>query len=211
MVALDAKGLRALSHPVRGRLVGLLRRHGPATATQLAERLGLNSGATSYHLRQLAAAGLIEDDAERGNARERWWRSVYQAQSFNGGELLRQEPEVAVGYLQAVANAYASAVQQTLNGFETMPETWRELVDLSDWPLLLTPEEAGELRQELGSVLGRYRRADTEAAADAPGGAERLVVITQLLPEPGGVALEQAQSEEQGQGQRSRDSRGEGE
>jgi DNA-binding transcriptional ArsR family regulator len=184
-VALDAKGLRALTHPVRGQLLGLLRRHGPATATQLADRLGLNSGATSYHLRQLAAAGLIEDDAERGNARERWWRSVYQRQSFQGGELLRQDPEIAVGYLQAVATAYASRVQQSLNAFETMPEPWREQLDLSDWPLLLTRDEAAELRRELGALLGRYRRADTEAAADAPAGAERVLAITQLLPEPG--------------------------
>jgi len=184
VVALDGKGLRALAHPVRGQLVGLLRRHGPATATQLAERLGLNSGATSYHLRQLAAAGLIEDDAERGNARERWWRSVYRGQSFSGGELTAQEPELAVGYLQAVANAYASRTQQTLNEFETMPRTWRELVDLSDCPLLLTPAEARELGQELASLIGRYRRADGPQAADAPAQAERVLVITQLLPEP---------------------------
>ena len=195
-VALDAGGLRALTHPVRGQLVGLLRRHGPATATQLAERLGLNSGATSYHLRQLAAVGLIEDDAERGNGRERWWRSVYREQSFAGGELLRQEPEVAVGYLQAVATAYASRVQQALNEFETMPSAWRERLDLSDRPLLLTREEAEELQRELAFVLDRYRRADTEEAGDAPAGAERVVVITQLLPEPGGVESDEVESDE---------------
>ncbi|MBG7702409.1 helix-turn-helix transcriptional regulator [Streptomyces sp. MC1] len=55
-VALDAKGLRSLAHPVRVQLLGLLRTHGPATATQLPDRLGLNSGATSYHLRRLATA-----------------------------------------------------------------------------------------------------------------------------------------------------------
>ncbi|WP_428995029.1 helix-turn-helix domain-containing protein [Kribbella qitaiheensis] len=39
---------------MRNRMLGLLRVHGPATATTLAERLGVNTGATSYHLRQLA-------------------------------------------------------------------------------------------------------------------------------------------------------------
>src|SRR5579863_2837206 len=68
-VNLDAKGLRALAHPVRVQLVDLLRRHGPSTATQLAERTGLTSGATSYHLRQLAASGFIVEDPDRGNAR----------------------------------------------------------------------------------------------------------------------------------------------
>ena len=56
----DIAGLRALSHPVRLRMLGLLRTEGPATATTLAQRLDLNTGATSYHLRQLAQHGFIE-------------------------------------------------------------------------------------------------------------------------------------------------------
>src|SRR5688500_6844050 len=77
-LTLDTRSLRALAHPVRVRLLTLLREDGGSTATKLAERLQLNSGATSYHLRQLAAAGLVEEDADRGNARERWWRSVHR-------------------------------------------------------------------------------------------------------------------------------------
>ena len=67
----DTRQLRVLAHPLRSRLVGALRFHGPATATQLAARLGTNSGATSYHLRQLAEVGLVEDDAERSSGRDR--------------------------------------------------------------------------------------------------------------------------------------------
>ena len=73
----DAAGLKALAHPVRLRMLGMLRIDGPATATSLAARLGLNSGATSYHLRQLADHGFIVDDQERGNGRERWWRAAH--------------------------------------------------------------------------------------------------------------------------------------
>ena len=58
--------LKALSHPVRLRMLGLLRIEGPATATSLAARLGLNTGATSYHLRHLAQHGFIVDDARAG-------------------------------------------------------------------------------------------------------------------------------------------------
>ncbi|MGB0191497.1 MAG: helix-turn-helix domain-containing protein, partial [Nocardioides sp.] len=43
--------LKALTHPVRVRMLGMLRIDGPATSTTLAQRLGLNTGATSYHLR----------------------------------------------------------------------------------------------------------------------------------------------------------------
>src|SRR3954451_3150177 len=69
----SAARVRAAAHPLRLRLLELLR-EGPATASQLARRLGENSGATSYHLRVLAKHGLIEEEVERGNGRDRWWR-----------------------------------------------------------------------------------------------------------------------------------------
>ena len=183
-VVLDAKGLRALAHPVRVQLVGLLRKHGPSTATRLAERLGVNSGTASYHLRQLGAAGLVEEDTERGNARERWWRSVHQRTWFNDPELVEREPEAALAYLQSVAATYTSRTQQALNELQTMPRVWRDTFDMSDWPLRLTPEEASALYEELRAVISRYRQDTPGAAAQAPEGAERVSVITHLLPEP---------------------------
>ncbi|MFD8010860.1 ArsR/SmtB family transcription factor [Streptomyces sp. NPDC058955] len=182
-VVLDAKGLRALAHPIRVQVVGLLRKHGPSTATRLAERLGVNSGTASYHLRQLGAAGFVEEDTERGNARERWWRSVHRTIWFDDPELAEREPEAALAYQQSVAALYALRTQQTLNGLQTMPPAWRHTFDLSDWALRLTPEETGELYRELAAVIARYRRDLPETAASAPEGAERVAVITQILPE----------------------------
>ncbi|MEV0095007.1 helix-turn-helix domain-containing protein [Streptomyces sp. NPDC050738] len=182
-IVLDAKGLRALAHPVRVQLVGLLRQHGPSTATRLAERLGVNSGTASYHLRQLGAAGFVEEDTGRGNARERWWRSLHQMTYLDDPELTEREPEAALTYLQSVAATYTLRAQRALNELQTMPPEWRDTFDMSDWPLRLTPEEAASLRQELHTVLARYRRETPEAAANAPEGAERVSVITHLLPE----------------------------
>ncbi|MFE2292320.1 ArsR/SmtB family transcription factor [Streptomyces sp. NPDC059452] len=182
-VVLDAKGLRALAHPVRVQLVGLLRKYGPSTATRLAERLGVNSGTASYHLRQLGAAGFVEEDTERGNARERWWRSVHRTFWFSDPELAEQEPEAALAYRQSVAAIYSLRTQRTLNELQTMPRAWRNTFDMSDWALRLTPEEATALERELTEVITRYRRDDPEAAASAPEGAERVAVITQILPE----------------------------
>ncbi|MFF2852541.1 ArsR/SmtB family transcription factor [Streptomyces sp. NPDC058001] len=182
-VVLDARGLRALAHPLRVQLVRLLRKYGPSTATRLAERLGVNSGTASYHLRQLGAAGFVEEDAERGNARERWWRSVHQTTELNDRELADREPEAALAYLQSVAATYTLRTQQTLNELQTLPHAWRGTFDMSDWPLRLTPEEAISLRQELRAVIALYRRDTPDAAASAPKGAERVCVITHILPE----------------------------
>ncbi|MEU6237659.1 helix-turn-helix domain-containing protein [Kitasatospora sp. NPDC047058] len=186
VVVLDAKGLRALAHPVRVQLVGLLRRHGPSTATRLAERMGLTSGATSYHLRQLAAAGFVAEDPERGNARERWWKPLHQVTWWADRDLADEEPEAAIAYLRSIVAANALTTQRALNAFETMPREWRHSFDFSDWSLRLTPEEARSLADEVAEVIGRYRRSD--AADAAPEGAERVAVVLQVLPDPEGGA-----------------------
>lgn len=183
VAVLDAKGLRALAHPVRLQLVGLLRKYGPSTVTRLAERLGVHSGTASYHLRQLGAAGFVEEDAERGNARERWWRSVHQMTEFNDPALAEREPEAAFAYFQSIAAIHTLRTQRTLNEMQTMPKAWRDSFDMSDWSLRLTPAETAALRSELQEVIARYRRDAPETSADAPADAERVGVITHLLPE----------------------------
>jgi DNA-binding transcriptional ArsR family regulator len=71
----DAKRWKALSHPLRGEILRHLDEHSPATSTTIAEALGENTGTTSYHLRILADAGIIEEVPERAHGRERWWRT----------------------------------------------------------------------------------------------------------------------------------------
>ena len=180
-VVLDAKGLRALAHPVRVELVRLLRKYGPSTATRLAQRLGVNSGTASYHLRRLGAAGFVEEDTERGNARERWWRPVHQVTRFTSNELARSEPDATMAYMRAVAASHALLTQQALNEQETMPVSWFDLLDLSHYALRLTPEEAGRLRDELVAVARRYRR--DVPGAPAPEGAGALSLVLHVLPQ----------------------------
>src|SRR5262249_39350169 len=70
--------LRALAHPLRLRMLGLLRGDCPSTASRLAAQLGLNAGATSLHQLQLVEHGFVGDDPGHGNARERWWRAAHR-------------------------------------------------------------------------------------------------------------------------------------
>ena len=148
------EALKALSHPVRLRMLGLLRIEGPATATSLAARLGLNTGATSYHLRHLAQHGFIVDDAERGNARDRWWRAVHQS-TTTGPE----EPgddgagEVLDAYLQAVAVLYTELLQRAMEERPLLPEAWRNASEFSDYVLRLTPAKARGLRDAIHEAI----------------------------------------------------------
>jgi DNA-binding transcriptional ArsR family regulator len=86
----DPRTLRALAHPLRTGLLALLRAEGPSTASRLGQRVGESSGTTSYHLRQLAALGFVEEVAGRGTARERWWRAMHRSTRWRTEDLVEQ-------------------------------------------------------------------------------------------------------------------------
>ncbi|RLV66975.1 ArsR-family transcriptional regulator [Streptomyces sp. CBMAI 2042] len=157
----NARTLRTLAHPLRIRLLNALREFGPATASGLGERLGESSGATSYHLRQLAEGGLVEDAPELGKGRERWWRSVHEGSVFESADFLTHaDPEVR-GAIDVVMHEVATTHAQELNTWlGTMgewPQEWRRSSDMSDFKLRLTPELARELSQKLHAVAESYR------------------------------------------------------
>lgn len=174
--------LRGLAHPLRVRMLALLREEGPATATRLAERLDQSTGATSYHLRQLAAYGFVVEDVERGIGRERWWRAAHRSTILDG-DFGRQAPVEAEAYLRAVATHYADRVDRWLGELPAQPERWQGCSTLSDWRLRLTPAEAKELHDAIFALAQRYRRDDeANSEAPAPDGAEPVVLQVQLMP-----------------------------
>ena len=94
----------------------MLRADGPATATTLAARLGINTGQTSYHLRQLAQHGFVVDDLERGNGRDRWWRAVHQSTRTAREPADPADREAFDAYMRAVAVMYAQNLQAAIAG-----------------------------------------------------------------------------------------------
>lgn len=179
-VVLDASTLRALAHPLRVALLGALRRFGPSTATLLGQRLGISSGSASYHLRQLEKAGLVVDDAERGNARDRWWRAAHRMTELHGDDFSGDDVPVVDEYLRAIAATYTRQLDQAVNERATMPADWRQAMELSDYLLRLTPDEARTLAVRLHAVVRefRYDRPDVTP----PEGTESVSVILQVLP-----------------------------
>jgi predicted ArsR family transcriptional regulator len=172
--------LRTLAHPLRSRLLGALRFHGPATATALAERLGTNTGATSYHLRQLAAAGLVEDDAERSNKRDRWWRAAHDATSWSAADV-DDDPDARAAddwLLRHQAHNASSWLHQWLEERDEWSAEWRDAADQSDYHLALTPDALHALMGELHEVMARYRDAEPSQ------GAEKVTVLLHGFPSP---------------------------
>jgi DNA-binding transcriptional ArsR family regulator len=192
-VRLDPQSLKALAHPLRVRLLGLLREDGPSTATKLAERLGQSSGATSYHLRQLAIHGfVVEDEDQSSGGRERWWRSAH-VRTILSKEQVRNTPVEAEGFLRAVAADAYRHIESFVAELPTLPSEWDDASMVSDVLLRLTCEEATALRRDLLDLVERYR--EDVPGAEPPPDAERIILQIQLMPQLRGSEPENAQKE----------------
>ena len=181
-VRLDSAGLHALAHPLRIRLLGALRWEGPATATALARRLATNSGATSYHLRQLEQAGLVREAEELGTRRERWWRSVHTSTRFEP-ERFQDSPSdqaAAEWLLRHHSRKRAEWVDEWVEVRDRWPLEWREASDLSDYRVRLTPDRLRELNDDVHALLRRYQQDANPATRDA----EQVLLLWSSFPSP---------------------------
>lgn len=178
---LDERALTALAHPLRMRLVALLRSDGPATATRLAERLGESSGLTSYHLRKLAEVGLVVEDADRGTKRERWWRAGHEITSWSVATFLGNPDahRATVSFRREIYRWQWRLLEQWLAEEQQWDKAWVDAAGGSDDLLTLTPESLRAMSEEIWAVVQRYR--DNPPPDDAPD-ATRVVWLQHLVP-----------------------------
>lgn len=173
-----ADALRAYSHPTRISLVGLLRRHGPFTATRAAELTGESVPSCSYHLRMLAKYGLVEL-AEGGHGRERPWR--VKAGTVNWPSY-SPDPSIAAAanaLNKAFVQRYASQVTDWLDRQSAEPPRWQDAAPLGDMTLYVTADELAELAQQVWQLLGRYARQPDDPLPD---GARRVTYVQFAYP-----------------------------
>jgi DNA-binding transcriptional ArsR family regulator len=172
--------LRALAHPLRVELMNELSDFGPATASMLAERLGESSGATSYHLRQLAKHDIIVEDVERGSGRERWWRMAPGGVTIGSPETLdtpagREANElISLGWQQNNERRLSTFLRR---GLDTFGLEWMESSTLSTSHLELTREQLAEFGREYYALQDRLKekwKAEREAdeAGESPAGGD---------------------------------------
>ncbi|WP_299035896.1 winged helix-turn-helix domain-containing protein [uncultured Pseudokineococcus sp.] len=193
-VVTEASRLQALAHPLRLRMLGLLRLEGPSTASRLAQRCGESSGLTSYHLRQLAGAGFVVDaDAadlvgREVRGRDRWWKAASRFTVTHRPALGGDAEAAASGdYYRAVVDLYAERARAWLLVEHTWPEQWQASSSLGDRMLSLTPEEVTALRADLDGVLARYRQHDPAlppGTGSVPADAVGVSLQLQLFPDP---------------------------
>jgi DNA-binding transcriptional ArsR family regulator len=151
----DAHTLRALAHPLRMRLLRLLSVEGELTATEAAERVGESPAACSFHLRQLAKYGMVEE-GERGPGRRRPWRRVAIGMRF---EVVQEDPEAgaaAAALAGVVREGYVERIRHAAERFHALPREWQVVTGHSDMVMYVTPDELRELDEQFMALLRTY-------------------------------------------------------
>ncbi|WP_433253490.1 ArsR/SmtB family transcription factor [Streptosporangium sp. CA-135522] len=178
----DPTAMRALAHPARLAILNRLQATGPATATDVAEVVGVTPSAASYHLRMLAKYGFAEDAPARGDGRERLWRST------PGGLTITTEPddrpEVRAAkdlLIKAVRAQAAEEVTRALDNFDRESPEWRKASVFNRMVLLVDAAELRRLNERIDELLSPYLVAVRERS-QAPSGARISEAQVSLFP-----------------------------
>jgi hypothetical protein len=146
--------MRALAHPLRLKLLELATREGTLTSTRAAELTGESTGSCSFHLRQLAKYGFIEE-ADGGRGRERPWKAVHRDLRWSDVQSDEDAAAAARALTDALLDRDLASLARWLREGATEPE-WRDASLLSTSHLYLTSAELRELGEEYLKLLGRY-------------------------------------------------------
>ncbi len=184
--------MRALAHPVRIALLEELVLGGALTATELGERIGESPTTCSFHLRQLAKYGFVEE-AGGGKGRARPWRLTSIGISFGN---THDDPatELAASALSRLVHERQLDRYRTwLESRATYPRSWRDAANDGEYLFYVTPAELKELNQEIADLLmPKFRSRLTDPALRPAGSAPvELLLFTFPIqlpktdPEPG--------------------------
>jgi predicted ArsR family transcriptional regulator len=178
MESVDLRALRALTHPLRLDLMELLTAHGPATAAECGRALGSPQANCSFHLRQLAKYGYVEEADPGEDRRERRWR------------VAESRPEVRVGpqdgfagrrLERLVVERETQAILDHVEGrVEGRPRSEADMI-LSA-VAAVTPREAAELKERLRELLEPYLVTADQQPAEPQEEREHIRVFIALTP-----------------------------
>ena len=176
----DAKTMRALAHPVRLALLEALADTPSLTATEAGELVGESPANASFHLRQLAKYGFVEE-AEGGTGRRRPWRIKQLGLRFTD---VHEDPETARAgraLSRVMQSRYFARAEEALRERQALPPEWRAVTGVNQMRFYLTPEELAQLDLDVVNLM-MERFADRRG--HRPPGTERVEILTMAYRTP---------------------------
>jgi DNA-binding transcriptional ArsR family regulator len=171
----DPRAMRALAHPVRLALLDALTARGPLTATEAGEAIGESPTTCSFHLRQLAKYGFVEE-AGRGAGRRRPWRLVHVGLHFTDVHDDAGTATAAAALDEVMRERRVGRMRAGMQARARAPRAWQEVTGTSQFLLHVTPEELRQLDDEVTEILTRHRDRVADPAR-RPDGAQPVEVL----------------------------------
>src|SRR5882757_2114641 len=176
----DPRALRALTSPVRLRILERLYLDGPLTATELSEPVGESPANCSWHLRELARYGFVEE-AGGGKGRQRPWRAVAANLTWGADDERGELAAAGVAATAFLRDQAATAVKEWAVWRRDEPADWRRAAFDGQTLVWLTVEELGEFNRILGELMNRYDERTRDPSA-RPEGARAIRLVASGIP-----------------------------
>ena len=162
----EARVLAALYHPLRARLLELLKVDGPATVGILAERTGQAVGNVSHHVKVLHETGLLVEVPERArDRRERWWDLSDDRLSWSTADF--QDDPAGAEVAAAAASMLLERHAHRVRAWQALPEQeragWTAGPFSTDSWARMSDAELAELSRQVTSLFRQWsERPDPE-------------------------------------------------
>jgi DNA-binding transcriptional ArsR family regulator len=157
----DPKAITALAHPLRLDLLELLTAIGPATAARCGRILGVPQANCSFHLRQLARYGFVEDAGPGRDRRERQWRLPEPGPTIRiaagGDEVVRRQLErvVVEREMQAILS-YAEREDDETPAGQCQPPAGRPQPSIVTAVAVMSAADAVEIKEKWKALIEPY-------------------------------------------------------
>ena len=149
----DPTAIRALAHPLRLDLLELLVATSPATAAQCGRALGVSQANCSFHLRQLAKYGFVEEAPPGDDKRERRWQVTDRHLTLSTVEM---DPALAHEFGRVFVAREAERVLRYLGGLDKESAEWRRGGGGMGTTLPMTAAEAAALKKQWRALLAPF-------------------------------------------------------
>jgi DNA-binding transcriptional ArsR family regulator len=154
-IELDARGMRALAHPVRLAILQRLQLHGADTATGLSAHVAATPSVVSWHLRHLAEHSLVRDSPDHAMGRRRWWEASSLGFRFSGSDATTAMAARALE--QVIEQVEGDLPAQWKSDVEPLLEpAWRTESGRANTRILATLEELTELNAKIQDLLSPF-------------------------------------------------------
>jgi predicted ArsR family transcriptional regulator len=195
-IELNPTSLKALVHPLRIGMLGILRADGPATSSELARKLETNSGATSYHLRQLERQGFVVEVPEMGTTRQRFWQAAHEYSILERSRMNEDADAVVLidEVMRLGSRLREAEVAEWIGSQDDWGTEWTDASANDDYLLQVSPDELSELVDGIRSLIGRMATGQTsDVQADAV--TVRVHLVAFPIADPSAVLVEAVKEE----------------